>query len=180
MAEVRFETDLRLDRLLVSDKRMESKVRSIVRKVLSAAVDTVRGRIRTMSGKDAYLALRKSVYKRVLGGNLNIISPHRAGGQRVPLPPESPRKRSHAVGGNRMARSRRTEDLLTYAGVDRGFILRFLNGGTPGRTSNGTRNVGQITPRNWFGSMTQQEIERQMQLFDKLMDELIQEEFNKR
>lgn len=180
MAEVIFETDLELDKLLVSDKKMEAKVRNIVKKVLSMARDSVRGRMKAYSSKGAYLAIRKSVYKKIIGGNLNIAPSRFRAGTRAPLPPESPRKKSNAVGGNRMPRSRRTEDLLTYYGVDRGFILRFLNAGTPGRSTNGTRNVGQIAARNWFGNMSQTELENQARKFDELMTKLIEDEFNKK
>ena len=180
MAEVTFETDVRLDQLLVSDKRFEEKVRNIVRKVLDAARSSVRGRARAFSTKSAYKAVRKSVYKRILGGNINIAHARYSSGRRAPLPPESPRKKSNAVGGNRMPRSRRTENLLTYWGADRGFILRFLNAGTPNRTTNGTRNVGQIQGNYWFGSTSEADLERAAKLFDELMDKLIDEEFNRK
>lgn len=76
-----------------------------------------------------------------------------------------------------MPRSRRTEDLLTYMGADRGFILRFLNEGTPNRSTNGIRNVGQIAGNNWFGPMAQRELEHAAEQFDKLLDALIAKEF---
>ena len=180
MAEVKFETDLQLDKLLLSDKAMEAKVRNIVRKVLQTARNSMRTRMSGYSTKAAYLAIRKSVYKRVIGGNLNIATPRWKSGKSAPLPPESRRKKSHAVGGNRIPRSRRTEDLLTYWGADRGFIMRFLNAGTPERVDNGVRPVGKIAARNWFGRMSQDELENAAQMFDELMEKLIQEEFNKK
>ena len=76
-----------------------------------------------------------------------------------------------------MPRSRRTEDLLTYMGADRGFILRFINSGTPGRSTNGIRYVGQIAGNNWFGPMAQRELEHAAEQFDKLLDALIAKEF---
>lgn len=179
MAEVKFETDVQLDKLLLSDKAMEAKVRNIVRKVLQTARNSMRGRLTYYGKKGANLAIRKSVYKKVLGGNVNIITPRFKSGKTAPLPPESPRKKSHAVGGNRIPRSRRTEDLLTYWGADRGFILRFLNSGTDSRY-NGYRPTGAIAPRNWFSPMSQDELENAARMFDELMEKLIQEEFNKK
>lgn len=186
MAEVRFETDVRLDKLLLSDKAMEAKVRNIVRKVLQTARNSMRTRMSGYSTKEAYLAIRKSVYTRVLGGNLNIATPRWKSGKSAPLPPvrhrlehETNRKGNHR-GGNRIKRSRRTENLLTYWGADRGFIMRFLNAGTPGRVDNGVRPVGKIAARNWFGRMSQDELENAAQMFDELMEKLIQEEFNKK
>ena len=185
MADVRFETDLQLDKLLTTNKAMEAKVQRIVRKVLGEVVGRMRGRMQGFSTKEAYRAIRKSVYKKVLGGNVNIIPPFYGSGKRAPLPPvrhrlvtETNSKGNHR-GGNRMPRSRRTEDLLTYWGSDRGFILRFLNEGTPKRSTNGIRNVGQIAGNRWFERMSQDELERTAHMFDTLMDKLINEEFNK-
>lgn len=185
-AEVKFETDLQLDKLLTTNKAMEAKVQRIVKKILGEVVGRMRGRMHGVSSKEAYRAIRKSVYKRVLGGNVNIIPPLYGAGKRAPLPPvhhrlvnETNSKGNHR-GGNRIPRSRRTENLLTYWGSDRGFILRFLNEGTPNRSTNGVRNVGQIGGNRWFSRMSQDELERTAQMFDELMTKLINEEFNKK
>lgn len=84
-----------------------------------------------------------------------ILQPKTAGSFRFPEPPKV--DRGHQRGGNRAPRSKRTIDLLTYGPRDRGFILRFLEGGTKPRTA-GTRsgkfrggNRGAIAPRNIFG-----------------------------
>ena len=186
MAEVKFETNLQLDKLLTTDKTMEAKVQRIVRRVLGEVVGRMRGRMENVSKKEAYRAIRKSVYKKVLGGNVNIIPPIYGSGKRAPLPPVRHRletatnSKGNHRGGNRMPRSRRTEDLLTYWGSDRGFILRFLNEGTPKRSTNGVRNVGQIGGNRWFSRMSQDELERTAQMFDELMDKLIEREFNKK
>lgn len=84
-----------------------------------------------------------------------ILQPRTAGSFRFPEPPKV--DRGHQRGGNRAPRSKRTVDMLTYGPRDRGFILRFLEGGTKPRTA-GTRsgkfrggNRGAIAPRNIFG-----------------------------
>lgn len=183
MAQVTFETNAQLDKLLVSDKAMEAKVRNIVRKVLQQAREITRSRVRGVSTKQAYLAVRKSVYKKILGGNINIAPTHHRSGSRAPLPPvyhkleHTTNSKGNHRGGNRQPRSRRTEDLLTYTGVDRGFILRFLNTGTAER-HNGSRRTGSIAPRSWFGMTSQDAIEQMAGEFDRLMDELIEKEFN--
>lgn len=176
---ITIENNARLERLLISHPEMEKKVRNIVRKVIIGAQGGVQNAAKPMSSKDAYKAVRKAVYKKVLGGNINIISSRRRAGQRAPLPAESPRKKSSAVGGNRMPRSRRTEDLLTYAGADRGFILRFLNNGTADR-HNGTRRTGAIQARNWFYGASTQALSQSAEQFDILLDQLIDKEFNKK
>jgi hypothetical protein len=83
-----------------------------------------------------------------------ILQPRTAGSFRFPEPPKV--DRGHQRGGNRAPRSQRTVDMLTYGPRDRGFILRFLEGGTKQRTA-GTRsgkfrggNRGAIAPRNIF------------------------------
>lgn len=83
-----------------------------------------------------------------------ILQPKTAGSFRFPEPPKV--DRGHQRGGNRAPRSKRTIDMLTYGPRDRGFILRFLEGGTKQRTA-GTRsgkfrggNRGSIAPRNIF------------------------------
>jgi uncharacterized protein YaaR (DUF327 family) len=78
-------------------------------------------------------------------------------------------------GGNRMPRSRRTEDLLTYQGADRGFVLRFLNQGTEGRESR-FGNRGAIAPRNFFATSSQKAMEQAAEQLDRLIEELIKKE----
>lgn len=175
--QIEIQNNIHLERLLISHPEMEKKVRNIVRKIIIGAQGGVQNAAKPMSTKDAYKAVRKAVYKKVLGGNINIISSSRRAGQRAPLPAESPRKKSSAVGGNRMPRSRRTEDLLTYAGADRGFILRFLNNGTADR-HNGTRRTGAIQARNWFEPSASRELNNAAEQFDLLLDALIKKEFS--
>ena len=189
MAEVRFETDAQLDKMLLSDKKMEAKVRNITRKVLNAARNAMRGRMSHISKRDAYLAIRKSVYTKVIGGNINIATPTKGAVKRVPPRPSS------------RGRTQRTEQIMSYWGSSRGFLLRFWNSGTEDRVAthmNGHRILrtqkvpwhnyksgeiggrGRIQARNWFGSMSQQELERTAQMFDELMAKIIDEEFNKK
>ena len=74
-----------------------------------------------------------------------------------------------------MPRSRRTEDLLTYQGSDRGFILRFLNAGTSDRESR-IGNRGSIAARNFFGTSSQQAMEKAAEQLDALIETLIKQE----
>ena len=175
--EVKNTVDLR--QMLLSNPEMKEDVNDIVRQVLNEVRGSMRDRMRGVSTRSAYLAIRKSVYSRIMGGNINIATPRYKSGRTAPLPPESPRKKSNLRGGNRMLRSDRTKALLTYWGADRGFIMRFLNSGTQGRLDNRTRYVGRIAPRNWFGPMGQNEMEKAAQHFDELIEKLINEKFNK-
>jgi hypothetical protein len=177
--QIQIENNIHLERLLISHPEMEKKVRKIVRQVLKGAQASVAQAADLQSTKQAAMAVRKAVYKKLLGGNINILDSRGKAGTRAPLPPESPRKKSHHRGGNRMPRTRRTEDLLTYAGKDRAFILRFLNSGTPKRSTNGVRNVGQIAARGWFDNASHKAIQHAAEQFDILLEQLIKQEFSK-
>lgn len=177
MAQVTIENNVKLERLLTSNPEMEKKVRKIVRQVLIVAQKSVQRTAMPLSSKEAYLGVRKAVYKKVLGGNINIISGGKSAGKRAPIPPESERKKTHDRGGNRIPRSKRTEDLLSYAGPDRSFILRFMNDGTTTRTSR-YGNRGAIAARNWFGPAATQALEQSAQMFDELITKLVEQEFN--
>ena len=172
-----------LDNLLMSNPAMEKKVQGLIRKVLMTARRQVSGDIKGDIKNDprqAYKAVKSAVYRRILGGNISLLNKKRAG-KRGPVPPivhkletQLNSKGNHR-GGNRMPRSRRTEDLLTYQGADRGFILRFLNAGTDVRESS-VGNRGSIAPRNFFASSSQKAMENAAEQLDTLIEDLIKKE----
>lgn len=172
-----------LENLLMSNPAMEKKVQGLIRKVLLVARRQVSGDIKGVIKSDprqAYKAVKSAVYKRILGGNISLLS-KRTSGKRGPVPPvvhqleTRVNSKGNHRGGNRMPRSRRTEDLLTYQGADRGFILRFLNAGTATRES-GIGFRGAIAPRNFFADSSQQAMENAAAQLDTLLDELIKKE----
>ena len=183
MDTIELKNNVKLDKLLITNPEMEKKVRRIVRQVIIGAMDPVKQAADSQSTRQAAQAVRKAVYKRILGGSLNILDSRGRAGGRGPLPPvrhrlefETNSKGNHR-GGNRMPRSRRTEDLLTYQGKDTAFILRFLNSGTPRRSTNGIRNVGQIAARHWFEDASHAALQHAAEQFDMLLDALIAKEF---
>ena len=124
MDTIELKNNVKLDKLLITNPEMEKKVRRIVRQVIIGAMDPVKQAADSQSTRQAAQAVRKAVYKRILGGSLNILDSRGRAGGRGPLPPvrhrlefETNSKGNHR-GGNRMPRSRRTEDLLTYQGKD--------------------------------------------------------------
>lgn len=147
--------------------------------------------------RKAYKAVRKAVYRRILGGQVNILSSRNAKKGTLYEPPR--RLRAGQRGGNRRLRSARTTDLMSYQGKDRGFILRFLNAGTEERSIKFTQDEaredvhrgsrggnlktygqtintgrrGAIQPRNWFGPRSQYEMENAAANIDKLIDDII-------
>ena len=168
---------------MMSNPAMEKKVQGLIRKVLMAARRQVAASAKGSMKSDprqAYKAVKSAVWRQVLGGSVSILNRRRASG-RLSEPPvvhkletQTNSKGDHR-GGNRMPRSRRTVDQLTYSGADRGFILRFLNAGTNGRTSRiGYR--GQISPRNFFAGSSQTAMNKAADELTKLIDELIKNE----
>ena len=127
-------------------------------------------------GKDprhAYKAVRMAVYRRLFGGQVNILQSRRHGSMRLYEQPRKLDQNPHQRGGNRIQRSRRTEDLMSYQGKDRGFVLRFLNQGTADRnTRYGHR--GAIGARQWFGSASQREMQQAAGDIDRMIDDIVQ------
>jgi hypothetical protein len=148
--------------------------------------------------RHAYKAVRSAVYKRILGGQLNILQKRKAG---APGNYQKPLKGLPKRGGNRWGRSARTKAIEGYEGSDRGFILRFVNAGTADRgihsytdKSGTTHNLGtassmnikthalsgnrgNIKPRNWFGSASQRALENAAGNMEEFIDRIIKEEF---
>ena len=70
------ELSQKLDRLQAKNPEMEKKIKGIISKALSAAKKNVSDNVRAMIESDprgAYKAVRRTVYRRILGGNLNIL-----------------------------------------------------------------------------------------------------------
>lgn len=193
-----------LDRMLMSNPAMEKKVQGLIRKVLSAVKKNLGQAAKEKMKSDprhAYKAIRTAVYKRILGGNVNILNKRRASSSGGGYTPTRTLK-SGQRGGNRRARSERSYKLESYEGSDRGFVLRFLNAGTEERTINflpdsrreqvhrgsqggnikkygktiNTGRRGRITPRNWFGNKSQKEMETAAQNLSQFIDALIKQE----
>lgn len=164
----------RLERLLCSDQTFEKVVRSIISKELVKARSELAKDAKSAVPNDprqAYKAVRRGVYKRILGGQLNILAQKKAGTPHEYIKRRKLDRNPHQRGGNRMPRSERTKKLDSYWGKDRGFILRFLNDGAD-RTGN-TPNRGRIAARNWFGGASQKEMEAASERIARLIDEEI-------
>lgn len=187
MEVLRIEKNDTLERLLRSGD-YEARVRRIVGAVLKEAATATGLGIRGALKHDprmAYKAVKHSVYKKVLGGSLSILS-------------RKTRSGSVSTGASRRGRSARTAQVMSYAGEDRGFILRFLNSGTGDRTvgtmnghairrgsvaerrggrtyKGGIGNRGAIAARNFFGHVAQ----RQLDKAAGRIAELIEAEFAK-
>ena len=191
------ELDKKIKQISTDSPGFEKRLRDAIRKVLGE----VRAKLQQsaesglqMNGdpRQAYKAVRYAVYKRILGGQVNILDPRKV--QKAPYNP--PRKlQPKQRGGNRMTRSNRTQDLMEYYGASRAFVLRFLNAGTEARYNGGRngrteqerekfimanegRNYrGRIAPRNWFGPRSHSELQNAAYRIQDIIDKVINEEF---
>jgi hypothetical protein len=191
------EFEQKLQKLKTDNPGFEQRLRAVIRKVLGHAranlrKDAASGLRMESDPRHAYKAVRYAVYKRLLGGQVNILNSRKAGDETGYRPARTltPGQR----GGNRRVRNSRSLDI--YEGKDRGFVLRWLNGGmtkTNPRvirfTENDSRKVdkwnkhpntgnrGAIAPRNWFRSASLNELQTVSGEMQTLIDKIINDEF---
>lgn len=138
------ELQKKLDALLTTDPEMEKRIKKIIRKALEAARKRMGEefiKVMDTDPRKAYKAVRKTVYRRILGGNINILNSKRRGSASNYEPTRT--LKSGQRGGNRRPRSERTMRMEGYEGEDRGFILRFLNAGA--KAGGGRRQLRSFT-----------------------------------
>lgn len=182
------------------DSELGQRLRDVVAAEMKAVRDRIVGDIKFDNGdpRGTAKAVRRVVYQKILGGNVNILNRRTASGSTNTF--EAPRTvypgmKGHR-GGNRNIRSKRTDDILHYGPLDRGWILRIVNSGTNPRYANGRNGKwgkrggnrtfgrlqeegdyfrGSIVPRNFFGTSG----EREMTTALSNLQKIINQEFNK-
>lgn len=173
---ITIENHAELERLLSTNPEMQKKLRKITGQVLRKARASLSKDARAHLPNDprqAYRAVKSTVYRRMLGGNVSILQKRKASSTRVHV--EKDRKlRPGQRGGNRLPRGKRTEQLDSYWGSDRGFILRFNNAGTDARTSR-YGNRGSIAARNWFPGASQYQLQQAAAIFCQMVDKEIEQ-----
>jgi hypothetical protein len=165
--------------LFVDNPETRKRIRKIIREELKDAAKRLREDAKYEMEEDprkAYRAIKSSVYRKILGGNVSILNPRRPGARYQLIRPRKLDMNPHQRGGNRRTRSERTNAVDSYFGKDRAFILRFLNSGT---TTRQTRygNRGSIAARNWFPNMGQKELELASENLANLMEEELAEAY---
>lgn len=191
------EFEKKLAQLKTDNPGFEKRLRDVIRKVLGHAranlrKDAASGLDMQSDPRNAYKAVRFAVYKRLFGGQLNILQSRRAGASTTYSSPRT--LKAGQRGGNRRLRTSRNLD--KYEGVDRGFILRWLNNGmtktnprviqfteNPNRKVDkwnkhpNTGNRGAIAARNWFGNASLMELRNVAGEMQQLIDKVIKDEF---
>lgn len=147
-----------LEAAISTNPKTQKFLQQLIRKALMDVRPQLIAAARGAMGSDprgAAQGIRTSVYKKILGGNVNILNMRKKTG--TPTNYEPPRKlQPHQRGGNRVLRGKRTDTVMHYGPHDRQWILRFINSGTSERMA-GTRdgrlsgNRGNIAARNFFG-----------------------------
>lgn len=127
----------------------------------------------------AYAAVKRSLYRKVLGFNVSILNPRR--GVKVMSVWRPHRKlddNPNQRGGNRRRRSDRTNQVDGYIAAFRAFVLRFNNSGTNNRETR-FGNRGAIRTRRVFETSASFQMEGAMNDISQMIEEIMSEEFNK-
>lgn len=144
-----------LEAALSTNPKTLAILRKMIREYVMQARQLVVNSINFQNGdpRGTRQAVRTAVYKRVLGANINIFNSRKAHGSNNYEPQRKLRPKQR--GGNRVKRGERTNQVMHYSPLDRGWILRLTNSGTGERTA-GSRggalggNRGSIAARNFF------------------------------
>lgn len=184
-----------LEQALSSNPKTQKALQKLIRKALIQARAEVSESIKFKNGdpRESAKAVRTSVYKNILGGNLNIYNSRKAHGATSYTPP---RKGISGRGGNRRIRTERTRKIMSYAPLDRGFILRWLNAGVNDRSIEfterlgrkadkwnkhpNTGNRGSIAARNFFGSSGNRALNRAVENLATMIDTELEAMLNKK
>ena len=167
-------------RLMATDKETRKRIQKIIREELKDAAKRLREDAKYEMKEDprkAFRAVKSSVYRRILGGNVSILSRRKAGVRYQLIRQRKLDQNPHQRGGNRRPRSARTEAFETYYGADRNFVLRFLNSGTVSRNTK-YGNRGSIAARRWFQNMAPKEMELAADNLAKVIEEELAEAYN--
>lgn len=167
--------------LFVNNKDTRKRIRKIIREELKDAVKRVKEDAKYAMASDprkAYRAVKSSIYRKILGGNISILQRRKAGTRYRLIRERKLDINPHQRGGNRRKRSERTEALDTYFGADRNFVLRFLNSGTVTRhTKYGNR--GMRVARNWFTNDAPHEMDIAAENLSAIIEEELAEAYKK-
>lgn len=159
----------------------------IVAKALNKVIAKTMARVGRATSKDiqsiilndtrqASKAVKYVAYKRIFGGNVSILDRRKASRIRARLV-RSRTLREGQRGGNRVPRSKRTEEMDTFFAQDRAFVLRWLDSGAnrtdPGaqkrRGNRAPGNRGLLSPIGFFGKFAEENLEKMVDDIEELV-----------
>ena len=161
---------------MTTDPKMRKVIQQHIREALfEARRDVMAAFPAEHDPREARRAIRTSVYDKVLGGNINILTGKTAhgGGTYEPQRTLTPGQR----GGNRRKRSERTKQIMGYGPLDRGFILRFLASGTISRDTR-YGNRGAIRKTDWFSHVAPWHMEQAASEVAAAINEYVKQQAN--
>jgi len=180
-----------LEQALSTNPKTQKALQKLIRQALMEIRPEMIAAVRSALASDprgASQGIRTAVYKKILGGNINILDMRRKAGK--PTSYEPPRKldaNPHQRGGNRVPRGERTNKVMHYGPLDRQWILRIVNSGTiNGDRTAGTRsgrlggNRGIIAARNFFGPSAQRALSKAVTNLSGLIDSELEAMLNKK
>ena len=176
-----------LEAALSTNPKTQKALQKLIRKALMEVRPELVSAARSAMDSDprgAAHGIRTAVYKKILGGNINILNMRKKAGK--PTNYEPPRKlQPHQRGGNRVPRGKRTDTVMHYGPHDRQWILRFINSGTSERTagSRGGRlsgNRGSIAARNFFSGAGERALTKAADNLATLIDTELEAMLNKK
>lgn len=182
-----------LEKLMTSDPDMRKRLTEDIRKLLWEARGRLALNVRAMYGgeRESWRAVRNIVFRKVLGGNLNLLNMKRGTANwRMVQKTRKVEQNPHMRGGNRRRLSLSTARREGYEGKARGFILRFQNEGTDNRnihvktSPTGKRgNRGSIAGAHYFEQYATQSLNVMAAalngMIDKEMQKMYEEETKK-
>ena len=175
-----------LEQALSTNPKTQTALRKLVQQVIKEARNEVVNSLHFDNGdpRGAAHSIRRVVYKKILGANINIYNRRKSAGK--PSTYEPPRTlREGQRGGNRVPRGKRTDTVMHYGPADRGWILRIVNSGTADRMA-GTRggtlhgNRGSIAARNFFSTKGMPAMEKAVDNLANLIDDELMNILNKK
>ena len=173
-----------LEQALSTNPKTQKALQQLIHQVILEARAQVVSSIPFQDGDphQSRRAVRSTVYKKILGGNINILNSRKAHGTQAYQYQRTLREGQR--GGNRVKPTIRIIQMQTYAPQDRGFILRFNNDGTNTRQA-GTRgghlsgNRGSITAKHFFRGYGERALERAAEHLGTLIDTELENILNK-
>lgn len=117
-----------LEKALSTDPKTQKVLQKLIRQTILAARADIIQRFPYNDPRHSARSVRSTVYKQILGANLNIYPSRKASDTSGYEPQKTLRPGQR--GGNRRPRSKRTQDMMKYGPYARSFVLRWLNEGT--------------------------------------------------
>jgi len=167
-------------RIMTNDPQMASIFKKLIRNVLKEARNKLSQDAKNYMKSDprkAARAVKYSVYKSLFGGNVSILQKKAGTAGHRWLWIRGKKLQPGQRGGNRIIRDGERSRLDQYFGADRGFALRFINGGTVPRISM-YGNRGYIRRSDWFGHTAPWQMEAAAQNVAEAINEYINHQAN--